>query len=147
MLDSQAYIILHQVLEHEESGAFCLVFRKDAYEKGLRGVVALRGQGGKKIHPAEGKDSALGLADRGRNVGHCDREAHKFVFVIDHKRHKVLVENRDILAYITVYLLLGELGVFIEPGKGLVEHMEHLAAALCHFPDGAGGIDANAEAL
>ena len=144
MLDAKADVVLHQVLEHKESGAFGLIFRKDADEKGLRGVIALRGKGGKEVDPSEGKDTALGLADCGRYMRHCDGEAHKFIFLVDNECNKVLVENRDILVHIAVYLLLGELCVFIQACEGLVENVEHLTAALCHFAEGAGGVDADA---
>ena len=78
---------------------------------------------------------------------HGDSEANEFVFVVHHKGHKILVQNRNVLLHITVYLVLGKLRVLIQAGEGLVEHMKHLPTATCHFPDGIGPIDTDAKTV
>ena len=147
MLDAQADVVFHKVFEHKESRALGLIFGKDADKEGFRGVIAPRRQGGKEVDPSEGKDLALCLPHCGRYMGHCDGEANKFIFLVDHKGNKVLVENGNVLVHVAVYLLLGEFCVLVKAGEGLVEHVEHLTAALCHLMESAGGVDADAETL
>ena len=147
MLDAQTDVVLHKVFEHKESRALGLIFRKDADKESLRGVIALGRKGGKEVDPSEGENLTLCLTYCCRYMRHGYGKAHKFIFLIDDKGHKVLVENGDVLVHIAVYLLLGEFCVLIKACKGFVEHMEHLTAALCHLTESAGCVDADAETL
>ena len=99
------------------------------------------------MHPAEGENAALGLTHGSGNVRHGNGEADELVLVVHHKRYQILVQYGRILLHIAVYLLLGQLGVFIQAGEGLIEHMEHFPAPAGHLPDGGGPIDTDAKAL
>ena len=76
MLDTQAEVVLHQVLEHEEGGAFGLVFRQNAYQQGLGGVTAPGREGRQEVNPAERENTALGLAHGSGNMRHGNGEAY-----------------------------------------------------------------------
>ena len=66
-------------------------------------------------------------------MGHGDGKAHQLVLVVDGKCHQVFVQHGHVLLDITVNLVLRQLGVLVQRGEGLVEHVEHLAPALGHL--------------
>ena len=133
------------ILEHEDVRTLSLILREDADEKRLDGVVVPEGP--EDGDEAEGEETALRLPDGPGDGGHRDGEADELVLLVHAEGDEVLVHDGDVLLHISVDLFLGELGVFVERGEGVVQDVEHLPAALGHFAEGLSPPDVQAVAL
>ena len=143
--DSQADAIFMYVLEHQDVRSLTLVLGQDADEERLDGVVVAEGT--EDGDETEGEEAAFRLADGAGDGRHRDGEAHELVLLVDDEGDEVLVHDGDVLLHVAVDLLFRELGVFVQRGEGVVQDVEHLPAALGHFPDVLPTPDVQAVAL
>ena len=120
------------VLKEERVDTLVLVVGSDGDEQKTEGFHLLCFECFEQIIPSEGEQFTAALTQSVRYIRHAETYTHYLVFLIDHERHEIEVQQREIHILVVVLLLDGHRLEVIEFLVCFVYHVHILNAVFAH---------------